>query len=125
MTMNLYAAWIGLLLGVLSGIISGLFFHDESWLGGYATWPRRLIRLGHISLFGLGFINLAFFLTAQALEIRSGLTASALLLLIGAATMPTVCYLAAFRKPFRHLFFVPVLSVGFGITIFLWRLVSV
>ena len=124
MTMNLYAAWIGLLLGVLSGIISGLFFHDESWLGGYATWPRRLIRLGHISLFGLGFINLAFFLTAQVLEIKSGLTASALLLLIGAATMPTVCYLAAFRKPFRQLFFVPVLSVSLGIVLFLWRLVS-
>jgi hypothetical protein len=125
MTMNLYAAWIGLFLAVLSGVISGLFFHDESWLGGYATWPRRLTRLGHISLFGLGFINLAFFLTAQVLEIKSGLTASAILLIIGAATMPTVCYLAAFRKPFRHLFFVPVLSVGLGITIFLWRLVSV
>lgn len=125
MTMNLYAAWIGLLLGVLSGIISGLFFHDESWLGGYATWPRRLIRLGHISLFGLGFINLAFFLTAQVLEIKSGLTASALLLLIGAATMPTVCYLAAFLKPFRQLFFVPVLSIGLGIAIFLWRLITI
>jgi hypothetical protein len=124
MTMNLYVAWIGLLLGVLSGIISGLFFHDESWLGGYATWPRRLIRLGHISLFGLGFINLAFFLTAQVLEIKSELTSTALLLLIGAATMPTVCYLAAFRKPFRQLFFVPVLSVSLGIAMFLWRLVS-
>jgi len=125
MTINLYAAWIGLLLGLLSGVISGLFFHDENWLGGYATWRRRMIRLGHISLFGLGFINLAFFLTAQVLEIKSGLTASALLLIIGAATMPTVCYLAAFRKPFRQLFFVPVLSVGFGIIMFLWRLVSV
>jgi len=124
MTINLYAAWIGLLLASLSGVISGLFFHDESWLGGYTTWPRRLTRLGHISLFGLGFINLAFFLTAQALGIKSGVTASAILLIIGAATMPTVCYLAAFRKPFRHLFFVPVLSVSLGIAMFLRRLVS-
>jgi hypothetical protein len=112
-------------LGLLTGVISGLFFHDESWLGGYATWPRRLTRLGHISLFGLGFINLAFYLTVQALEIKSGLTSSALLLIIGAATMPAVCYLAAFRKPFRHLFFVPVLSVGLGIVIFLWRLITI
>jgi hypothetical protein len=125
MTINLYVAWIGLLLGLLTGVISGLFFHDESWLGGYATWPRRLTRLGHISLFGLGFINLAFYLTVQALEIKSGLTSSALLLIIGAATMPAVCYLAAFRKPFRHLFFVPVLSVGLGIVIFLWRLITI
>ena len=125
MTMNLYAAWIGLLLAVLSGVISGLFFHEESWLGGYATWPRRMTRLGHISLFGLGFVNLAFFLTAQVLEIKSGLTVSAVLLIIGAATMPTVCYLAAFRKPFRHLFFVPVLSVGLGIAMFLWRLITI
>ena len=125
MTMNLYAAWIGLLLGLLTGVISGLFFHEESWLGGYEAWPRRLTRLGHISLFGLGFINLAFFLTAQALEIKSGLTSISLLFIIGAATMPTVCYLAAFRKPFRHLFFVPVLSVGLGIVIFLWRLITI
>jgi hypothetical protein len=125
MTINLYVAWICLLLGLLTGVISGLFFHDESWLGGYATWPRRLTRLGHISLFGLGFINLAFYLTVQALEIKSGLTSSALLLIIGAATMPAVCYLAAFRKPFRHLFFVPVLSVGLGIVIFLWRLITI
>ena len=124
MTINLYAAWIGLLLGSLSGVISGLFFHNESWLGGYATWPRRLIRLGHISLFGLAFINLAFFLTAQVLDIESGLISSAIFLFIGAATMPTVCYLAAFRKPFRHLFFVPVLSVTLGIALFLWRLAS-
>jgi hypothetical protein len=124
MILNLYAAWIGLLLGALSGVLSGLFFHNENWLGGYATWHRRLIRLAHISLFGLGIINLAFFLTARALDIKSGLAASSLLLVIGAATMPTVCYLAAFHKPFRQLFFVPVLSVSLGIILFLWRVIS-
>jgi hypothetical protein len=124
MIINLYAAWIGLLMGALSCVLSGLFFHNENWLGGYATWHRRLIRLAHISLFGLGIINLAFFLTARSLDIKSGLAASSLLLVIGAATMPTVCYLAAFHKPFRHLFFVPVLSVSLGIILFLWRVIS-
>ena len=47
-TFNLWAAWIGIIAGMLSGAALGLFFHEESWLGGYGSWPRRLLRLGHI-----------------------------------------------------------------------------
>ena len=36
-------------------------------------------------------------------------------LLIGAASMPACCFLSAWRKPFRHLFFIPVLGVLVGI----------
>jgi hypothetical protein len=35
--------------------------------------------------------------------------------IVGAATMPTVCFLSAWRKPFRHLFFVPVGAVLIGV----------
>jgi hypothetical protein len=31
--------------------------------------------------------------------------------------MPFVCYLAAWRQPFRHLFFVPVAAVVAGVAI--------
>ncbi len=123
MTINLYAAWIGFLLGCAAGILSGLFFHGEGWLGGYGSWPRRMIRLGHVALFGLGLLNLAAALTADALGIRSGLAAASYLLLVGAATMPAVCYLSAWRPPFRHLFFIPALATAFGVGVFLWRIV--
>jgi hypothetical protein len=70
-----------------------------------------MMRLGHISLVGLGLINLVFALTATSLGIAASLAWPARLLLIGAITMPALCYLSAFWKPFRHLFFVPASSV--------------
>jgi len=125
MLANLYAGWIGLFLGGLAGIVTGLFFHDEKWLGGYGSWPRRMIRLGHISFFGIGLINLAFALTARALEIpSSSLGLPSWFLIVGAVTMPLVCYGSAWKKSFRHLFAVPALSVTVGIGLFLWKLMS-
>jgi hypothetical protein len=121
MIMNLYAAWIAFLLGGLAGAVTGLFFHDESWLGGYGSWRRRMTRLGHIAFFGLGLINLAFALTVNVLHLESGVLISSYLLLIGAAAMPLVCYLSAFKTSFRHLFFIPALATIGGIAMFLWR----
>jgi len=66
---NIQVAWVGFLLGCLAGAIPGLFFHNSDWLGGYASWQRRMIRLAHIAFFGIGFINLSFALTARTLEI--------------------------------------------------------
>lgn len=105
-------------------MVPGVFFHEENWLGGYSSWRRRMIRLAHIAFFGLGFLNLAFALTADALGIESGLAASSFLLILGAVTMPLVCYLSAFRTCFRHLFPIPALSVTIGIALFLWRMLQ-
>ncbi len=124
MMINLYAAWIGFLLGCLAGAVPGLFFQGNDWLGGYASWPRRLIRLGHVSFFGIGFINLGFALTARTLGLETGLYATSVLLLVGAVAMPTVCYLSAWKMPLRHLFFIPATSVALGIGLFVWRLLA-
>lgn len=122
MNLNIYTAWVGFFAGCLAGVITGLFFHSETWLGGYNSWSRRMIRLAHIAFFGLGFINLAFAITIRTLGIESGITLPSYLLIIGAVTMPIVCYLSAWKSFFRHLFFIPALSVTLGIAIFLWRI---
>jgi hypothetical protein len=115
-TMNLIGGWLGMLAGVLSGAILGLFFHRDDWMGGYDSYRRRLTRLGHISFFGLGFLNLLFAATYAQLGLRSGsLAIASWALLLGAITMPACCFLSAWRKPMRHLFPVPVLSVTAGI----------
>ena len=124
MVVNIYAAWAGFLLGCLAGAVSGLFFHDVDWIGGYASWPRRLIRLAHIAFFGVGLLNLSFALSAHALGLESGLRVTSGLLIVGAVTMPLVCYLSAWKAFFRHLFFIPVLSITCGIALFLWRMIS-
>jgi hypothetical protein len=107
---NVWAAWIGILLGLLSGVIQGLFFGREDWLGGYGSWPRRLTRLGHISFFGVAFLNLAYADTVGLFGAASVPLAS-MLLIAAAVLMPLVCYLAAWRKPLRHLFPLPVLCL--------------
>jgi len=111
MATHLDAAWIGIALGILSGTAQGLGFHTDAWLGGYASWPRRMLRLGHISFFGIAFLNLAY---AQTLFLRGGESAStpgSWFLIAAAIAMPAVCYLSAWRRGFRHLFFVPVVCL--------------
>ena len=112
----LLAGWIALLGGALSGALIGLQFHRENWLGGYGSFRRRLMRLGHIAFFGLGFLNLLFGLSIRALPISAPFgEAAAIALVTGAATMPLTCFLAAWRAPFRQLFPLPVMSVVTGI----------
>lgn len=113
--LSLLAGWIGILCGIIAGAGIGLYFHDDEWAGGYGSFRRRMLRLGHIAFFGLGFVNLLFGLTVrmQGLPVPyPGAAAGSLVL--GAFTMPLCCYLTAWRKPFRHLFPIPVLSVAVG-----------
>jgi hypothetical protein len=110
-------------LGCVSGALLGLFFHDEKWLGGYASWRRRMLRLGHISFFGIGLLNLAYALTLNSLGLQAPPAAS-LLFLVAAVGMPAVCFLSAVRDEWRLLFFIPVLSVTAGSGIVMWRLIS-
>ena len=115
-TVNLLGGWIGILAGVISGAVIGLFFWREDWMGGYDSWRRRLSRLGHISFFGLGLLNLLFAATAAQLGLRgTGLRIASASLLAGAIAMPVCCFLSAWRKPLRHLFPIPVLAVAVGV----------
>ena len=118
---NLYSAWIGILLGFITGIIQGSYFADPDWLGGYGSWTRRLLRLGHISLIGLALINLAFVFSVFYLGLRGKrVSVSSRLFLAGQITMPVVCYVSAFRAELVYLFSVPVLCLLAAALIFLW-----
>jgi hypothetical protein len=111
-----------------SGAALGLFFHRDDWLGGYGSWRRRLLRLGHVSLFGLAFLNLAFVLTADRMGWAPagprGIPAASALLVAGAVLMPAVCGLAAWRRPLRHLFALPVACLASAAGIVAWAMAS-
>jgi hypothetical protein len=111
---NILAAWLGVLGGITVGVVHGLFFHRDDWLGGYGSWRRRLMRLGHVSFFGIAMLNLAFAWTVRnpGWQPHSPLPARALAL--SQLLMPAVCYLAAWRRPMRRLFFLPVTCVFAG-----------
>jgi hypothetical protein len=115
MISNLMVGWIGMLGGVITGAAIGLFFEREDWMGGYASFRRRLSRLGHIAFFGLGFVNILFGLTTSGVAPSGWLQVASWSLVIGAATMPVCCFLTAWRSGFARLFPIPVVSVSAGI----------
>ena len=112
---NLILAWLWILIGFTSGMVLGMFFHGEKWLGGYASFKRRMYRLGHISFFGLGAVNLLFCLTVQNFSLAGPLIHFAsLAFIIGAVAMPVCCVVMA-HFPKEHLVFaVPVVSLITG-----------
>src|SRR6476660_263178 len=109
--LNFFAAWFAILTGLLTGTTMGLFFHDPDWMGGYESWRRRMLRLGHISFFGTGFLNLAFVLSVEHLHWSGPPPLASAGFLLGALAMPAVCFLSAWRESFRHLFVIPVASL--------------
>ena len=112
---NLIAAWSGIVLGFLSGMVQGMFFHRENWLGGYASLKRRMYRLGHISFFGLGAVNLFFWLTATSSNLSSGIASIvSWAFIVGAVTMPLCCVVMAHFPKLHLIFAVPVISLIAG-----------
>jgi hypothetical protein len=110
-TLNLIVGWTGMAAGAVSGAIVGLFFHDEQWMGGYGSFRRRMARLGHISFFGMGMLNVLFALSVAGVPAPNPYAAAAsLAFVVAAVTMPICCFLTAWRKPWRHLFPVPVVA---------------
>jgi hypothetical protein len=113
---NLLVGWTVMVAGALSGAAIGIFFHNEQWMGGYTSFRRRMVRLGHISSFGLGIINVLFALSIATISVpfsygrfgSAGFT-------IAALAMPTCCFLTAWRPGFRYLFPIPVLAVLCGL----------
>jgi hypothetical protein len=108
---NAAFGWAWITLGLLTGLVLGLCFHNDDWLGGYASWPRRLLRLGHVAMIALGGLNILFAASLVWLKLPTALVrADSRLWLLGAATMPPACLLAAWKRnwPPPLLFAVPV-----------------
>ena len=114
--LHIFTGWVAMLFGALSGATIGLYFHEDDWAGGYNSFRRRMLRLGHISFFGLGFVNLLYGLALTVVPLsatQSNVASTGFI--IGVNTMPLCCFLSAWRKPFRHFFAIPVLGVITGL----------
>jgi hypothetical protein len=120
---NLFLAWLWILVGILSGLGMGMFFQKEEWLGGYASFRRRLYRLGHISFFGLALLNLAFVFTVRSESLNGPvITIASWGFLIGAIAMPLCCAIVATLPNLRIvLFSIPVTSLLAAAAATLWE----
>jgi hypothetical protein len=105
---NWYVGWGLILAAFISGAGLGLFFHREDFLGGYASFRRRIVRLGHIAMAALGMINILYGLSAVASYASFQGQVASLGFIVGGITMPAVCFLSGWRSAFRRWFFIPV-----------------
>lgn len=122
---NLWAGWTGMIFGLVSGALIGLKFHEEGFAGGYASFRRRMLRIGHLAFFGLGIINVLFALTLTSSGVILSYPALASASLAAAVfLMPVVCFLTAWKKPFRQAFPLPVILVAVSLLLLLEGLVT-
>lgn len=109
--LNWFAGWLLILAGFISGAGLGLFFRREEFWGGYASFRRRIVRLGHIALVALGILNLLFALSPWPAASRWESAAAGWAFLVGGLAMPAVCFLTGWKEGFRRLFFIPVAAL--------------
>jgi uncharacterized membrane protein len=108
---NWYAGWWSILLAFVTGAVIGLGFHKREFMGGYDSFRRRIIRLGHIALAALGMMNVVYSLSPWPVPGTREAVIASWAMIIGNASMPSVCFLAGWKPAFRHLFFIPVASL--------------
>ena len=122
---NLTLAWLGIVLGFASGFYLGLNFHKENWLGGYASFKRRLYRLAHISFFGLAIMNFLFYVKVRDFSnMSTSTTIASCGFILGAVSMPICCLMMAHWPRLRALFLIPVVSLMTAGALTLWEVIN-
>jgi hypothetical protein len=107
-------------------MVIGMLFHDEQWLGGYASRSRRLIRLGHIAFVGLGMLNILFAHSLERITLpQSFIAIASWAFIIGGISMPLCCGLMARDKRWHMLFAVPVILLLAGAVLTFWGLMRI
>lgn len=109
--MNWWWGWSLILAAFVTGAAVGMFFDREDFWGGYGSFRRRLVRLGHVALAALGMINVLYALSPWPVSGTLASRVAAAGFAAGGTLMPAVCFLAAWRVGFRRWFFVPVGSL--------------
>ena len=114
-SLNISGGWILISAGIFSGMVIMPVFLKDSLLGGYASFKRRFIRLGHIAFVVLGIINILYGLMGQG---------ESLPLLIGAVGMATGCIISGFWEPFKYVLVVPAVLVFYATSTLAWKLLQ-
>jgi hypothetical protein len=109
--LNWQIGWWLILLSFVTGAGIGLFFHREDFLGGYNSFRRRIVRLGHIALAALGMLNVIYSYSSWPVPETTAAMVASCGFVVGGIAMPAVCFLTGWRAGFRMLFFIPVLAL--------------
>lgn len=128
--LNIVFGWAWMNLGFVSGLIMGVKAEqfglntlDEgpTWMGGYGSVPRRLLRLGHIAFIMLSLLNIVYGTQIDAAALpdvwkRIGSTA----MIFGGVGVPVLCLTAVWLRPAKVLLGVPATAVLVGNLVIAW-----
>jgi hypothetical protein len=107
--------WISVLASLAMGIYMGQKFQREDWLGGYGSFPRRMVRLAHVALAAIGILNIQFAQSLPHLHLGGALLTTASMTLMAAAVlMPSCCLWMAWRRSHFEIFAAPVVCLATG-----------
>ncbi len=114
---NRFTGWTCMAAGVGIGLLLGLWSFDgplavPDWIGEYTATSRRMIRLGHIALMALGFINVLVGRELPHLALGAGARRVASVTMnIGNVFLPLTLFAGALWPPLKYLMPVPALCV--------------
>ena len=113
--LNRRVAWSGMAVGAALGMLLGLWSFNgpvpvPEFLGAYDDNARRLMRLGHIAFFGLGFINLLLARELPALPERMRRIAG-LSMNVGNLGLPLTLVAASIFEPIKYAMALPASAV--------------
>ncbi len=107
--MNEVFGWLAVLAGVALGLLMGVRFQCEDWLGGYDAFARRMVRLAHVALAAIGMLNIQFAQSLPRLHLSAELLRVASIALMAAAVlMPACCLWIARQRRHFEIFAAPV-----------------
>ena len=110
--------WISVLGGLVMGLVMGVKFQREEWLGGYGAFPRRMVRLAHVALVALGMLNIQYAQSASRLHLGPRWESVASLAFIAAALlMPACCLWMAARRRHFEIFAAPIVCLATGLVL--------
>ncbi len=123
--LNEIGGWLFVLAGLLMGLVMGVKFQREEWLGGYSAFPRRMVRLAHVALVALGMLNIQYAQSSARLNLDSHLATVASLAFIAAAVlMPACCLWMATRRKHFEIFAAPIVCLATGLILTIGGLVQ-
>jgi hypothetical protein len=115
---NEILGWMSVLAGLAMGLVMGIKFQREDWLGGYGAFPRRMVRLAHVALVALGILNIQFAQSLPRLHLGATLAGVASTAFIAAAIlMPACCLCMAAQRRHFEIFAAPIVSLAVGLTL--------
>lgn len=123
-SLNIVFGWVWMNMGFITGLLMGLKAEQfglnlqkegPTWLDGYSSVPRRLIRLGHVAFIMLPVLNILYgqYIDAAALSM-TWKTAGSYAMIFGGVGVPLLCFTAAFYRPAKILLGLPASAVLLG-----------